>query len=434
MRFQNLDDWLVWQETLHPGRIELGLERIRSVWFRLSAQTGPVRLPFAVISVGGTNGKGSCVAYLDAWYRAAGYRCGAYTSPHLLRYNERIRIDGEMVSDDALCEAFERIDRARGEIALTYFEFGTLAALDLFMRADLDIAVLEVGLGGRLDAVNLVAADVALVASVGRDHMAWLGDDLASIATEKAGIFRAGRPAVIGQQDAPAALRERAEEIGAQPLQAGREFAWTAAADGWDWQGPRGRHYRALPIPALRGRHQYQNAAAALCALEQLAERLPVAPAAIRQGLLRAALPGRFTSVPGNPEAGTPAWVLDVAHNDQAACALAETLAAYPCSGQRLAVLALLSDKEPEAVIAPLAPLIDQWYLASAPSDRAMPLERMSAALAATAPGATVVVEPDLDAAFQAAAQTAQPDDLILIFGSFLTIEAALRSPLISPV
>lgn len=434
MRFQTLADWLAWQETLHPSRIELGLERVEAVWSRLNPQTGSARLPFPVISVGGTNGKGSCVAYLEAWYRAAGYRCGAYTSPHLLRYNERIRIDGELVSDAALCESFGRIDRARGEIALTYFEFGTLAALDLFVRARLDIAVLEVGLGGRLDAVNLIDADVALVMSVGRDHMAWLGDDLDAIATEKAGIFRPGRPAVIGQPDAPAVLRKRAEQIGAQPLQGGREFGWMVDAEGWDWQGPGARLHRALPTPALRGRHQYVNAAAALCALEQLSERLPVATAAIRQGLLRATLPGRFTLMPGEPHPGTPAWVLDVAHNDQAAAALAENLAAYPCAGRRFAVLALLADKEPEAVTAPLATLIDRWYLAPAPSERAMPVARMAAALASVAPATGLVTETDLDSALEAAARAAGPQDVILVFGSFLTVEAALRSALLGPV
>lgn len=426
MRFQDLSAWLTWQETLHPSQIELGLERVRVVWSRLHPGSEPSRLPCAVISVGGTNGKGSCVAYLDAWYRAAGYRCGAYTSPHLLRYNERIRVDGETVSDEALCSAFERIDKARGDTTLTYFEFGTLAALDLFVRSRLDIAILEVGLGGRLDAVNMIDADAALVASVGFDHMAWLGDDLASIAGEKAGIFRAGRPAVIGQTDAPAALRDRAQQIGAVPMQLGREFAWTAGSGQWSWKGG-GVEYRARPVPTLRGRHQYDNAAGALAAAQALHDRLPIAPAAIRKGLLRARLPGRFSVVKG-----PPTWILDVAHNQQAALALGANLSAFPSSGRRAAVLSLLADKDVEAVTAPLTGLIDRWHLAPAPSDRAMPLDVMKARLAV--PAAAVSQHPTLERALTVAANESGEDDLILVFGSFVTVEAALRSPLVPSV
>jgi dihydrofolate synthase/folylpolyglutamate synthase len=264
--------------------------------------------------------------------------------------------------------------------------------------------------------------------------MAWLGDDLASIALEKAGIFRPGRPAVIGQPDAPPALRARAEEIGALPLQAGREyqraFAGGAAAGGsWDWQGPDGKVFHALPTPALRGRHQGDNAAAALCAIDALAERLPVAVSAMRRGLLTAVLPGRFTVIPGDPT-----WILDVAHNAQAARALAENLAAFPCSGRRIAVLGLLSDKEAEAVVAPLAPLIHRWCVAPAPSDRAMSTERMLAALEREAPAAEVTTYDAVDTALASAAEAAQPGDLILVFGSFVTVEAALRSSILPPV
>lgn len=434
MRFHTLAEWLSWQETLHPSRIELGLERVRSVWARLYAQANPSLLPFAVITVGGTNGKGSCVAYLEACYRAARYRCGSYSSPHLLRYNERVRVDGEMATDDVLCAAFARVDRAREAVALTYFEFGTLAALDIFVRSELDIVVLEVGLGGRLDAVNLIDADVSLVASVGRDHMAWLGDDLASIAREKAGIFRCGRPAVIGQRDAPPALRERAEQLRALPLQAGREYSrglagGASAAGSWEWHGPGGKVFHALPSPALRGRHQGDNAAAALCAIDALGDRLPVAVAAIRQGLLRAVLPGRFTVIPGDPT-----WVLDVAHNEQAVRALAENLSAYPCTGRRIAVLGLLSDKEPEAVVAPLATLIDRWCVTPPPSDRAMPTERMMAALAREAPAVEATKHADVEAALASAADAARSGDLVLIFGSFVTVEVALRSSILPPV
>jgi len=428
-RLQTLTDWLAWQETLHPSRIDLRLERVGAVWARLHPELTPGRLPCAVITVGGTNGKGSCVAYLEAWSLAAGFRCGAYTSPHLLRYNERIRIDGEMATDADLCAAFARIDQARAESSLTYFEFGTLAALDLFVRAGVEIALLEVGLGGRLDAVNIIDADVALVASIGHDHAAWLGDSLDQIAFEKAGIFRAGRPAVIGQRDAPERLRARAEELGALPLQLGQAFAWTAEVGQWTWRGPNGKGYGALPLPALRGQRQLDNAAAALCALEQLSDRFPLNPAQIRQGLLRVKLEGRFSVRPGRPT-----WILDVAHNAEAARTLAENLASYPCTGRRLAVLSLLGDKDARAVMAPLAAIIERWHLGLAATDRAMRLEELTAALADVAPTAATVPHASLDQALAAAAAEAAPDDLILVFGSFMTVEAALRSPIIAPV
>ncbi len=428
-RFQTLADWLAWQETLHPSRIDLRLERVGAVWQRLHPELTPGQLPCPVITVGGTNGKGSCVAYLEAWSLAAGYRCGAYTSPHLLQYNERIRINGEMAADADLCAAFARIDQVRAEASLTYFEFGTLAALELFVQAGVEIALLEVGLGGRLDAVNIIDADVSLVVSIGHDHSAWLGDSLDQIAFEKAGIFRSGRPAVIGQRDAPARLRERADEVGARPMQLGRELEWIAEAGQWSWRGPNGKWHRALPVPALRGQRQFDNAAAALCALEQISDRLPVNPAAIRQGLLRVQLAGRFTVLPGRPT-----WVLDVAHNDQAALSLAENLSSYPCLGRRLAVMALLADKDARAVIAPLAPLIQGWHLGLAPSDRAMTLDELVAALSEVAPAAACLAHPDLDQALAAAAEEAGPDDLILVFGSFTAIEAALRSSIIATV
>ena len=428
-RFQTLADWLVWQETLHPSRVDLKLERVGAVWQRLHPEFPPGRLPCPVITVGGTNGKGSCVAYLEAWSLAAGYRCGAYTSPHLLQYNERVRINGEMAADAELCAAFARIDQARADASLTYFEFGTLAALDLFVRAAVEIVLLEVGLGGRLDAVNIIDADVSLVASIGHDHSAWLGDSLAQIAFEKAGIFRAGRPAVIGQRDAPARLRERAEEIGALPMQLGQELDWTAEGGQWSWRGPDGQQHRALPVPALRGRRQYDNAASALCALEQLSDRLPINLAAMRQGLLRVKIAGRFTVLPGRPT-----WVLDVAHNDQAALALAENLSSYPCAGRRLAVLSLLADKDARAVIAPIAPLIQVWHLGLATSDRAMALDDLTAALAEVSPSGASIAHANLDQALAAAAAEAGPDDLILVFGSFAMVEAALRSPIIPAV
>lgn len=429
MRFQTLDDWLAWQETLHPSRVDLRLERVGRVWERLHPGPLPFRLPFPVITVGGTNGKGSCIAYLEAWYRAAGYRCCAYTSPHLLRYNERVRIDGAEASDRALCAAFARIDAAREEATLTYFEFGTLAALDLFVRAGPDVALLEVGLGGRLDAVNVFEPEVSLVTGIGRDHCTWLGDEPDAIAFEKAGIFRAGCPAVIGQRQAPARLRARAEEIGAVPLQLGREFDYRPGVGQWRWRGPGGARRDALPPPALRGAFQYDNAAAALCALEQLAPRLPVESAALRRGLHGVQVPGRFTVLPGRPS-----WILDVAHNDQAAAALAQNLRNLPCTGRRHAVLSLLADKDAEAVMAPLLPLIASWHTAPAPSARAMPVTELLEVLDRLAASRLRCGYEDVEAAMAGALAEAAEGDLILVFGSFTSIEAALRSPLLPSV
>ncbi|MCG6941118.1 MAG: bifunctional tetrahydrofolate synthase/dihydrofolate synthase [Thiohalocapsa sp.] len=429
MRFDNLTDWLAWQETLHPSRIDLRLERVGGVWDALGL--GPLGCP--VITVGGTNGKGSVVAYLEAMYRAAGYRAGAYTSPHLLRYNERIRIDGTEADDAALCDAFARIDAARGDAMLTYFEFGTLAALALFADAAPDVVLLEVGLGGRLDAVNIIDADVAVVTSIGRDHVAWLGDTPAQIAFEKAGIFRPGRPAVIGQADAPPRLRERALEIGATPLQLGREFRWRGDVGQWHWQGDDGQRRNALPPPALRGRFQYDNAAAAICTLECLRARLPVETAALRLGLHRVWLPGRFSVLPRVLPGGAT-WVLDVAHNPEAARVLAQNLAALGCRGVHHAIVGVSADKDAAAVVAELSGWVDTWHAVPAPGPRGMAAGALVAAIAESAPGAPVRQYDGLDAAVDTLLASAGTDACVLVFGSFTTVEAALRNPAIAPV
>jgi dihydrofolate synthase/folylpolyglutamate synthase len=425
MRFDNLADWLAWQETLHPSRIDLRLERVGGVWDALGL--GPPRCP--VVTVGGTNGKGSVVAHLDAICRAAGYRVGAYTSPHLLRYNERIRIDGDAADDRAICAAFARIDAARDGAQLTYFEFGTLAALALFAEAAPDVVLLEVGLGGRLDAVNIIDADVAVVTSIGLDHMAWLGDTPAQIAFEKAGIFRPGRPAIIGQADAPPRLRERALELGAIPLQLGQEFHWRRDLGQWQWRGPAGALRDALPAPALRGEVQYDNASTALCALACLRERLPVDNGAVRRGLQGVRLPGRFTVLPGQPT-----WVLDVAHNPDAARGLARNLAALGRAGERHAIVGVSADKDAAGIAAELATWVDIWHVVQAPGSRGMAVDTLVAAIAQGAPGAVCRAHADLDAAVAALAGSLRADDCVVVFGSFTTVEAALRNPAIGPV
>ena len=418
MRFQTLDEWLSWQEGLHPSEIDLGLERICEVLQRL----GQEQISCPVITVSGTNGKGSSVAMLEAIYLAAGYRVGAYTSPHLLSYNERIRIAGETVADAVLCEAFERIDQARDEISLTYFEFGTLAAIDIFARSNLDVVILEVGLGGRLDAVNVLDADVALITPVDLDHADWLGNDREMIGREKAGIMRAGRPVVCGDSNPPASLQHVADELGAQLYQAGRDFSFVDQAGQWRWQSGE-RRRDALPEPALRGAFQKANAAAVLMVTELLAERLPLSQSHIREGLANVSVAGRFQVLPGEIP-----LILDVAHNPQAAQALAANLRAWPMPGRVYAVTAVMADKDIEAIFAPLAGVIDYWCLTSVPVSRAAGGERLSEALLQAVPGAEYELCANVAEALQTLLRRVQPHDRIVVFGSFYTVAAALQA------
>lgn len=422
---RELADWLAWQETLHPDPIDLGLERVRRV-FRAMHPDSP---PFRVITVAGTNGKGSCVAMLEAILSRAGYRVGTYTSPHLLRYNERIRIAGSEADDAALCESFARIDAARAGITLTYFEFGTLAALDLFWGASLDVAVLEVGMGGRLDAVNVLDADAALITSVGLDHTAWLGTDREAIAREKAGILRSGRPAVFGQRALPKTLAAEAEALGARLYVLGRDFAgdWGAenesVARSWAWRGPDSLR-PSLPAPALHGCVQIDNAASVLMVLASLAEVLPVTQLAVREGLLGVQLPGRFQVLPG-----PITRIFDVAHNPDSVRVLAHTLARHG-RARTLAVLGMMADKDIEGCIGPLAGQVDAWHLAGLETPRAAAPEDLARALETVAPGAPRQLHAQVAEAYRAACAAAQPGDRVLVFGSFHTVAAALAEAL----
>ncbi|MDX1594676.1 MAG: bifunctional tetrahydrofolate synthase/dihydrofolate synthase [Gammaproteobacteria bacterium] len=414
MRPTTLAQWLNRIESCHPEEIELGLERVGEVAGRLD-------LPgTCTVTVAGTNGKGSVVAFLEAMLGAAGYRVAAYTSPHLLAFNERVRLGGVPVDDAALCAAFARVEAARGAVPLTYFEYATLAALCVFADDAPDVRLLEVGLGGRLDAVNIVDADLAVVTPVDLDHAAWLGDDRETIGREKAGILRPGRPAISADPDPPASLVGVAAALGAPLHVAGRDYDFRVDAHGWRWSAP-GRVRTSLPRPALFGRHQFANAAAALMALHLLAERFPVGQDAVRRGLLEARLPGRFEVHPGPVET-----ILDVAHNPHGTRALAESLAARPTRGRTLAVVAMRDDKAVEAALAPLVDGVTAWYLAPLPAPGGADPVRLAGALEAY--GATPARLASVAEALRSAHADAAEGDRVVVFGSFHTVAAALRA------
>jgi len=370
---------------------------------------------FTVITVAGTNGKGSTAAFCDAILRAAGYRVGLYTSPHLIAYNERICIDGQPVTDRALCSGFERVEAVRGAVPLTYFEYGTVVALDLFRAARIDIAVLEVGMGGRLDAVNAIDADVAIVTAVDIDHTDWLGPDRETIGAEKAGIMRAGRPAIVSDPAPPQSVIDVAKRIGARLLRVGQEFTVDGHAPGWQLRiGP--TVIAPLPAPALHGDVQRFNAAAAIVAIEQLRARHPVRFADYCAGLTNVRLRGRFDVRPG-----PPVLVLDVAHNPQAVSVLARNLAAAPVKGRTLAVFSMLGDKDIGGVAAAMATAIDVWHVATVQAERAAPADRIASAVRSRV-AADVFVHPDPRSAFDAARANAGVNDRIVVFGSFYMV------------
>jgi dihydrofolate synthase/folylpolyglutamate synthase len=407
MRFDSLAGWLAWQASLNPRSIDLGLERVGRVWSLLGAPA----LGAPVLTVAGTNGKGSSVAFAEAMLQAAGYRTGCFTSPHLQRYNERVRIDGAQATDAALCAVFARIDAARNEIPLTFFEFGTLAALLLFADADLDAVVLEVGLGGRLDAVNIVDADVALITRIGLDHQAWLGDDLDSIAREKAGIMRPGVPAVYAADAIPAGIREVA----------GQDYRVVRRADAWDLLGPH-RQRHALPLPGMRGPHQVDNAAGVLVALDCLGDRLALGQQAARAGLLAAKAPGRFDVRPG-----APTLVLDVAHNPQAAAVFDGLLGELFCPGRRVAVCGLLGDKDAAGFAQALARRFDAWHLVELGDQaRGLAAAELAARLRPVLPGTPVHADGRVGDTLSRLLPTLGADDQVVVFGSFLTVGQAL--------
>jgi dihydrofolate synthase / folylpolyglutamate synthase len=412
---RTLAEWLELHESVHPKSIDMDLARVGAVADALALR--PV--PYPVITVGGTNGKGSTVAHLIALFGALGVRTGAFTSPHLLRYNERIRIDGAEASDAELTAAFERIESARGSTTLTFFEHNTLAALLIFGARGVQAAVLEVGLGGRLDATNLIDADVAVLASVGMDHRDYLGDDLESIGREKAGIFRRGRPAVLGSAAMPASVFAAIASIGARALITGRDFSWERDGERWSYQGV--GKYQNLPPSALPGAIQYANAATAIAALEALALPQPLHREVIASALSQVHIAGRFQIFPGPVE-----WILDVAHNEPAALVLARHLQERPAAGRTFAVTSILRDKDVAGIGRALAQQIDCWILCTLGGARGSQASELAGRLAPL--GLTQVQLADSVAAgCMLARAQAERGDRVLVFGSFPAVGSALE-------
>jgi dihydrofolate synthase/folylpolyglutamate synthase len=417
LRYKSLDEWLSWQESLNPKEIDLGLERVSRV-LRRAGHSSHFNCP--LITVAGTNGKGSVVACLEAIALAAGHKTCTYTSPHLLRYNERIRINGREIDDQSLCRAFERIDAARGDVKLTYFEFGTLAAIDLFMAARPDVVIMEIGLGGRLDAVNVMEPSVAVITSIAIDHTDWLGPDRERIGFEKAGIFRTAIPAVCGDASPPQSLLERAAELQVDLKLIGNHFRFEARGDKWALYYA--NRVLELPLPALPGEFQLANAATAIVALDLL--HGPVCDQyAIRQGLQQVSLPGRFQVLRQHP-----AVIVDVAHNPQAAEALVAQLRANQCAGKTLAVVAMLADKPLAEVIVLTAAEIDAWYTAGLESvQRGLAAADMATAVEQQVSDVKLCAASTVSSACEMALAAAEEEDRIIVFGSFHTVAEAMQ-------
>ncbi|WHZ12945.1 MAG: dihydrofolate synthase/folylpolyglutamate synthase [Burkholderiaceae bacterium] len=412
-----LQHWLAHCERLHPKTIDLGLDRVRQVAERMA-----LRLDCPVITVAGTNGKGSTCAMLEAILQKAGFRTGVYTSPHLVSFEERLRLGGEISNASDLIAGFESVERARADISLTFFEFTTLALLDVMARARPDAAILEVGLGGRLDAVNLIDTDCAVITSIDLDHMELLGPDREHIGREKAGIMRAGRPAVVSDPQPPQSVLDHASALGADLWRLGVDFNYQGDRQQWSWAG-RGRRYTGLGYPALRGANQLINASGVLAALTALRARLPVTAQAVRNGLAMVALPGRFQIVPGEPT-----LVLDVAHNPHAVAALAANLDAMRFFKSTRAVFGAMADKDIAGMLARMDPLVDRWYFTDLPTPRAQTAAELLALWqSGSRRNARADSWPDPSQALRAAIVDADPADRIVVFGSFYTVGGVLR-------
>ena len=417
LRFRSIDKWLHWQESLHFTAIELGLERCR----RVANNMGLLNPSYNVISVAGTNGKGSSIIMLDRILRNAGYKIGRYTSPHLLRYNERICINGNEVSDTELCESFDRIDRARGDISLTYFEFGTLAALDLFRQHNVQLAILEVGLGGRLDAVNILDADISLITSIDIDHQEWLGNNRESIGREKAGIFRNLAPAICSEPNPPQSLLDCSEALGTPISILGSDYQFNLINDTWSWSTKDTRIER-LPRPMKYCDFQIQNASGVLMLLAKIQDEYPVSTENIKQGLSSFRLKGRFQIIPG----AIPK-ILDVAHNRQSIKALVNNLKMIPCYGKTHIILGMLKDKDHQRVIKELIEITDTWHFVSISQDRGIEAKILTSELKALGRLENISEYSNVEEALDKIHKLSMPDDRIIITGSFYTVGAAIR-------
>ncbi|MGE0875284.1 MAG: bifunctional tetrahydrofolate synthase/dihydrofolate synthase [Burkholderiales bacterium] len=414
---RTLAGWLARIEQQHPEPIALGLERVARVWQRMR-----MAIDAPVFTVSGTNGKGSTCAMLEAILRSAGHRTGLYASPHLLRYNERVRICGTEATDDALVAGFEAVEAARDDVPLTYFEYGTLGALWLFARERLDALVLEVGLGGRLDAVNIVDPDCAILTSIGIDHVGYLGDTREAIGAEKAGIFRRDRPAVVADRDPPRSVLDTARRQGALLYLIGRDFDCHSEPHQWRYRGLDGSS-TVLAHPALRGGAQLRNACAALAALEALRTRVPVAMQDIRYGLAHVSLPGRFQVLPGRPQV-----ILDVAHNPAAAQVLADNLGASGYAPETVAVIGMLGDKDAVGVVAALSGRVTRWHVAALAGPRGSSGQAVMDAIAASGSVAPATLHASAADAFRAARGECGESDKIVVCGSFLTVAEVMAT------
>ncbi|RQO71116.1 bifunctional tetrahydrofolate synthase/dihydrofolate synthase [Aquitalea sp. FJL05] len=411
-----LNEWLNWLEGLHASTIDMGLDRVRQVWDAMQLKPA-----FPVIMVAGTNGKGSVCAMLSTMYQRAGFKVGCYTSPHIHRYNERVAIDLQPVSDARIMQSFAAIDAARGDTSLTYFEFGTLGAMHSFIEEKVDVAIMEVGLGGRLDAVNIFEPDVSVVVSVDIDHAAILGDNREDIGFEKAGIYRPGKPAICADPTPPQRLLAHAAAIGADLKLLGRDYSYHRMENQWSFQmGAARRH--ALPMPALRGGYQLGNAAAALAVLDCLHERLPVGIGALKQGLVEVDWPGRFQVLPGRPLV-----VLDVGHNPHAVKAMVASLRQLPFAENRYAVFSMLADKDLSAVAELARGEFDGWFVAGLDMPRGQSGADIATRLQALGIG-KVQAFVDVASAWQAALSAAGENDRITVFGSFHTVAEVMEA------
>lgn len=410
----NLNDWLAYLDTVDPNEIDLRLQNVQ----QLGQSLNLTPLPYRLITVAGTNGKGSCVAMLRQILSAQGYRVGTYTSPHLMRYNERITIDGAEISDQDLIDAFVKIDQARDNTSLTYFEFGTLAAHLCFQKNNIDIAVMEIGLGGRLDAVNAFDPDASLVTSIGLDHQQWLGDNRSDIALEKAAIFRTARPAICADLKPPSSLGLYAKRIGSEFYQLDKEFGFKVGKNDWQWRGPQSQT-KGLPLLRGQAKIQYQNAAGVIMALKALTHRIPVSDIAIKRGLASFFLAGRLQVVSQRPSV-----ILDVAHNSDAVLEMRQYLIDRPISGQTFAVFSLLDDKDSLKIISIMQPIIDSWYIAELASDRSAKPATLAAQVTAShslkKPVVSTYDSPIV--AFKHARRAARQRDRIVVFGSFYLV------------